>query len=107
MRISIEENDPGYALWRSMLHISSEIKIFLNGDQINHAQTADDEIGYIKYITHLDAFQKPIQAYGDVRIEIPQKVAPTPIKKFCSYCERYEEHENNICNYCKHKGDNK
>ena len=46
MRISTNENDPGYALWKKFRY-EKDIKTFFDGKEIFMVETADEELGLV------------------------------------------------------------
>lgn len=46
MRISTNENDPGYALWKK-IRDEKDVKTFFNGKEIFMVETADEELGLV------------------------------------------------------------
>ena len=48
MRVSIEENDPGYT------HGNLDYNIYLNNTKCDGTYTADEELGYIKKMAFAD-----------------------------------------------------
>lgn len=76
MRISSNIDDPGYDAW--MDNAGRVIRIFVNGDELQHCITADEEEGYVirhardeegYFILDGDYIRSEI-IHGDVQIEI-------------------------------------
>ncbi len=81
MRLSVEDGDPGQC---RLAHIGP-VKVFLGGEQVQTAITADEELGYVKYFLY--GFGRPVsyevngecrhlklEKWGDVRIEVGNEV---------------------------------
>ena len=47
MRLSVNEDDDGYANWTHLQRVGKDAEIFLDGVQQNYVLTVDDELGMI------------------------------------------------------------
>jgi hypothetical protein len=50
MRLSVEQDDPGFVAWQMLADggANKDLKVFLDGVPVVHCLTADTETGYIK-----------------------------------------------------------
>jgi hypothetical protein len=47
MRVSANENDPGYANFAMATANGKKVSVFLDGEEIRSCVTADDELGFV------------------------------------------------------------
>lgn len=76
-RVSVEDNDPGYCA-----EAFGDVKVFLGGELVKLAITADEELGYVKYWLCENGLRvrdkntcepTSLEEHGDVRIEVAEQ----------------------------------